>query len=70
MAVLLYTPLSKPPSSAEEDRAGSTLAGVRSWTRYSQKAGHPRGYDARHDDTGVCKQAGNAQIGKIPGQMC
>lgn len=29
MAVLLYTPLSKPPSSAEEDKAESTLAGVR-----------------------------------------
>lgn len=29
MAVLLYTPLSKPPSSAEEDRAEGMSAGVR-----------------------------------------
>lgn len=89
MAVLLYTPLSKPPSSAEEDRAEGMSAGVRrdsvggprvllqrlvpvmwSWTRHSQKAAHLGGCDARHDDTGVCEQAGNTQVGKIPGWMC
>jgi hypothetical protein len=81
MAVLLYTPLSKPPSSAEEDRAEGVLAGVRrdsggwgiprvllqrlvpvmlrSWTRHSQKKESLRGCDARHNDIGVCEQAGN-----------